>query len=214
MDGTEQLVQSVRIAVPPLAVMTDFFPRSYFCSNPSRACTVHTAASVPGTLSATFYLSTLAGLPTPNITCLDGTTLQLRGYASPGMLYEILAKIQQSGPANGTAGCAMDTQTGASVLFTKGSTEAWVSWVGGTEYSMDAGNAAGGYTFKGADPHAELVGLLEKVATQSVGTALASHIADYQSALGGFSLDLGQKVDSVKTTEVLFEEYKTDIGNP
>jgi alpha-L-fucosidase 2 len=130
------------------------------------------------------------------------------------MLYEILAKVQQSGPANSTAGCAVDTKTGAAGLFTKGSTEAWVSWVGGTEYSMDTGNAASGYTFKGPDPHAQLVGLVAKVATQSVGTALASHIVDYESALGGFSLNLGQKADNAKTTDALFKEYTTDVGNP
>ncbi|KAG9098204.1 hypothetical protein FRC06_006652, partial [Ceratobasidium sp. 370] len=191
------------------------FNRSYFCSNPSRACTVHTAATTPGAFSATFSLTPLPDLPSPNTTCLDGTTLQVRGYAaSPGMLYEILAKVQQSGPANSTAGCTSDAKTGKALLFTRGSTEAWVSWVGGTEYSMETGNAASGYTFKGADPHAQLLGLVAKVAMQSVGTALAAHIADYQSALGGFSLNLGQKTDIVKTTDLIFKEYKTDVGNP
>ncbi|KAG9075804.1 hypothetical protein FS749_012490 [Ceratobasidium sp. UAMH 11750] len=191
------------------------FSRSYFCSNPSRACTVHTAATTPGAFSATFSLTPLPDLPAPNITCLDSTTLQLRGYAaSPGMLYEILAKVQQHGPANSTAGCVLDAKTGMALLFTKGSTEAWISWVGGTEYSMETGNAASGYTFKGADPHTQLLGLVAKVATQSVGAALAAHIADYRNALGGFSLNLGQKTDTVKTTDLLFKEYKTDIGKP
>ncbi|KAG8714504.1 hypothetical protein FRC09_017542 [Ceratobasidium sp. 395] len=190
------------------------FSRTYFCSNPSRACTIHTNASAAGALSATFSLTSLAELPAPNVTCLDATTLQLRGYAaSPGMLYEILAKIGHAGPTDSSAGCKSD-QTGKPILFTNGSTEAWVTWVGGTEFSMDTGNAAGGYRFKGADPHAQLVGLLAKAITQSPATALASHIEDYQRALGGFNLNLGQKVDTTKTTDVLKKEYKTDIGNP
>ncbi|KAG8783850.1 hypothetical protein FRC12_019297 [Ceratobasidium sp. 428] len=191
------------------------FNRSYFCSNPSRACNVHTVASTPGALSATYFLNPIPDLPTPNITCLDKTTLQLRGYASsPGMLYEILAKVQQSGPANSTAGCTVDATTGQAQLFTKGSTEAWLTWVGGTDYSMETGNAANGFSFKGMDPHTQLMGLVAKVAAQSVGSSLASHIADYQNALGGFSLSLGQKTDTVKTTDQLFREYKTDVGNP
>ncbi|KAF8604840.1 hypothetical protein BDV93DRAFT_507380 [Ceratobasidium sp. AG-I] len=99
---------------------------SYFCSNPSRACTVHTVASTPGALSATFSFASLDGLPTPNITCLDSTTLQLRGYASsPGMVYEVLAKVQQSGPTNATAGCVADSKTKAALLVTQNATEAW-----------------------------------------------------------------------------------------
>ncbi|CAE7084096.1 unnamed protein product [Rhizoctonia solani] len=194
---------------------TGSFNRTYFCSNPTRACTVHTVSSTPGGFSATFSFSSLDGLPTRNITCLDSSTIQLRGYAaSPGMLYEILGKIRQTGPANSSAGCAADAKSGGAVLVAKGSTEAWVDWVGGTEYSMETGNAASGYTFKGPDPHAGLVGLLAKAYGESAATGLARHIADYRSALGGFSLNIGQKFDGSKTTAQLRKEYKTDIGNP
>ncbi|KAH7337881.1 glycoside hydrolase family 95 protein [Rhizoctonia solani] len=190
------------------------FNRTYFCSNPTRACTVHTTSTTPGGFSATFSFSSLEGLPTRNITCLDSSTIQLRGYAgSPGMVYEILGKIQQSGPANSSAGCSVDAKSGDAVLVTKGSTEAWVRWVGGTEYSMETGNAASGYTFKGADPHGELVRLLAKASGENVAMALATHMADYRSALGGFSLNIGQKFDSTKTTAQLRNEYKTDVGN-
>ncbi|QRW25623.1 glycoside hydrolase family 95 protein [Rhizoctonia solani] len=191
------------------------FNRTYFCSNPTRACTVHTASSAPGAFSATFSFSSLDGLPTRNITCLDTSTIQLRGYAaSPGMLYEILASIRHAGPAGSSAACVVDGKSGDAVLVTKGSTEAWVSWVGGTEYSMETGNAQSRYTFKGADPHGELVGLLAKAGKESVGNGLANHIGDYRAALGGFSLDIGQKMEKTKTTAELRKEYKTDVGNP
>ncbi|KAG9100496.1 hypothetical protein FRC06_004095 [Ceratobasidium sp. 370] len=191
------------------------FNRTYFCSNPSRACTVHTAVTTPGAFSATFSLIPDSQIPTPKMTCLDNATLQVRGYiGQPGMLYEILAKVQQSGPANSTAGCTVDDKTGQPLLFAKGSTEAWVSWVGGTEYSMETGNAASGYTFKGADPHAQLVDLIAKATSKSAAAALPEHIADYQSALGGFSLDLGQKVNTVDTTFDIIKAYRTDRGDP
>lgn len=79
---------------------------------------------------------------------------------------------------------------------------------------METGNAASGYSFKGPDPHAGLVALISNASKQPVAVALAAHIADYRVALGGFSLSLGQKTELVKTTAELYDEYKTDIGNP
>ncbi|KEP50433.1 glycoside hydrolase family 95 protein [Rhizoctonia solani 123E] len=191
------------------------FNRTYFCSNPTRACTVHTVSSTPGGFTANFSFSSLLGLPTPNITCLDTSTIWLRGYVgSPGMLYEILGTIQQTGPSNSTGRCILDANSGHAVLVVNGSTEAWVSWVGGTEYSMETGNAASGYTFKGADPHIGLIALLMKATAQNMVTSLATHIADYRSALGGFSLNIGQKFGNTKNTAELRKEYKTDTGNP
>ncbi|KAF8749877.1 Glycosyl hydrolase family 65, N-terminal domain [Rhizoctonia solani] len=171
------------------------FNRTYFCSNPTRACTVHTASSAPGAFSATFSFSSLDGLPTRNITCLDTSTIQLRGYAaSPGMLYEILASIRHAGPAGSSAACVVDGKSGDAVLVTKGSTEAWVSWVGGTEYSMETGNAQsreGERREWAGESHWGLPG--------STGRVLAGH---------------GQKMEKTKTTAELRKEYKTDVGNP
>ncbi|CAE6504983.1 unnamed protein product [Rhizoctonia solani] len=191
------------------------FNRTYFCSNPTQACSVHTVSSTPGGFTANFSFSSLFLQPTRNITCLDNSTIQVRGYAgAPGMLYEILGRIHQSGPSNSTAECTVDAESGNTVLAVKGSTEAWFSWVGGTEYSMETGNAASRYTFKGADPHIGLVSLLAEASAQNAATALATHVADYRSALGGFSLNIGQKFDNTKTTAQLRKEYRTDVGDP
>ncbi|KAJ1304162.1 hypothetical protein OPQ81_008562 [Rhizoctonia solani] len=192
-----------------------WFNRTYFCSNPTRACTIHTVSSTKGAYSANYSFSSLAGLPDRNVTCLDDETLQLRGYVGPpGMLYELLAKIQKSGPGGGTVKCDIDPTTGDAQLVADRTTEAWVTWVGGTDYSMDAGNAAHGYSFKGPDPHDDLVSLLTKATSQRVDYSLETHVADYQKALGGFSLDVGQDFDGTKTTAELMDEYKTDEGNP
>ncbi|KEP47282.1 glycoside hydrolase family 95 protein [Rhizoctonia solani 123E] len=126
------------------------FKRTYFCSNPTQACTVHTISSTKGGYSATYSFSSLDGLPKRNITCLDSTTARLRGYVGPpGMLYELLAKIHKSDAGGGSAKCVIDSTTGDAQLVANGTTEAWVTWVGGTEYSMDAGDAAHNYSFKG-----------------------------------------------------------------
>ncbi|CAE6463560.1 unnamed protein product [Rhizoctonia solani] len=190
------------------------FNRTYFCSNPTRACTVHTVTSNAGAYSAAYSFSSLKGLPKRNITCLDDTTAQLRGTVGPpGMLYELLAQIQNSGP-DGTVQCTIDPASGEAQLVANGTTEAWVTWVGGTEYSMDAGDAAHGYSFKGPDPHGGLVTLLKEASSQSVSSALKIHVADYQKALGGFSLDIGQEFDSTRTTAELVDNYTTNEGNP
>ncbi|KAF8737327.1 Glycosyl hydrolase family 65, N-terminal domain, partial [Rhizoctonia solani] len=190
------------------------FNRTYFCSNPTRACTVHTITSNAGAYSATYSFSSLKGLPKRNITCLDDTTAQLRGTVGPpGMLYELLAQIQNSGP-DGTVQCTIDPASGEAQLVANGTTEAWVTWVGGTEYSMDAGDAAHGYSFKGPDPHGGLVTLLKEASSQNVSSALKIHVADYQKALGGFSLDIGQEFDSTRTTAELVDNYTTNEGNP
>ncbi|CAE6473315.1 unnamed protein product [Rhizoctonia solani] len=190
------------------------FNRTYFCSSPTRACTVHTASSNAGAYSATYSFSSLQGLPERNITCLDDTTAQLRGYVGPpGMLYELQAKIQKLG-SGGTVHCTINPATGEAELIANETTEAWVTWVGGTEYSMDSGNSAHGYSFKGPDPHEDLVSLLTKASSQDISSALKEHVADYQKALGGFSLKIGQEFDSTKTTAELIDSYTTDTGNP
>ncbi|CCO32224.1 hypothetical protein BN14_06278 [Rhizoctonia solani AG-1 IB] len=190
------------------------FNRTYFCSNPTRACTVYTTASNAAAYSATYSFSSLQGLPKRNVTCLDDTTAQLRGYVGPpGILYELLAKIQSSGPG-GSVRCTLNPTTGEAELIANATAEAWVTWVGGTDYSMNAGNSAHGYSFKGPDPHEALVSLLTKTSVQAVGTALENHVRDYQNALGGFSLDIGQEFDRTKTTAELIDNYTTSEGNP
>ncbi|KAJ7439708.1 hypothetical protein B0H11DRAFT_2355108 [Mycena galericulata] len=55
-------------------------------------------------LSFAFSSSLEDGLPTPNITCLDSSTLRVRGCAGvPGMLYEMLGRVRATG---GIISCA------------------------------------------------------------------------------------------------------------
>lgn len=79
---------------------------------------------------------------------------------------------------------------------------------------METGNAASGYSFKGADPHLELVELIAIAGQQTLDDIARVHSADYRAAMGLFSLDLGQKVDGSRTTAQLKKEYRTDVGNP
>ena len=141
--------------------------------------------------------------------------MQLRGLLSTsGMVYEILAQAQQIGLKNYTASCITNTRSGETSLVAHNATEIWLSWVGSTDYSMETGNAASGYQFKGADPHQELVQLIASLNQHTINDAATAHFSDYRSALGGFSLNLGQKADGSKTTAQLKQEYQVDVGNP
>ncbi|KDQ10794.1 glycoside hydrolase family 95 protein [Botryobasidium botryosum FD-172 SS1] len=187
--------------------------RETFCSYPSQACYHRIASSSNATLPSTTFAFAPSDslLPTPNVTCLDSSTLQLRGFASePGMLYEILGKVQST---NGRVACASLDASNATISVT-GGTETWITWVGSTEYSMDAGNANSNFSFRGADPHAALT-LLLPLASSSYQNALAQHVADINATLyGRFSLSLGQAPQLDIPTDQIRAVYQVDKGDP
>lgn len=156
---------------------------------------------------------TLSGLPTPNVTCLDNSTLQLTGLvADPGMSYELLASVKSTG---GSISCThvLGSSPNAT-LVVSGASTAWVIWAGGTNYDMNAGDLAHNFSFQGSDPHATLISLLSTANKQSYSSLFSAHQADYQATLGKFSLDLGQKPDLNTPTDILQSQYQTDTGNP
>jgi alpha-L-fucosidase 2 len=126
------------------------------------------------------------------------------------MSYEILAFVNSTG---GRVSCAKDASGVPTIIVTK-ATDAWVVWVGGTNYDMNAGDAAHDFSFRGSDPHASLITLLRAASSQEYTSLLAAHEHDYKSVLNKFALDLGQRPDLNTPTDVLKANYKTDIGNP
>jgi alpha-L-fucosidase 2 len=196
------------------------FTRETFCSNPTEACSHHISVS-KGTLPASSFTFSSAledQLPTPNITCLDASTLRVRGTAgTPGMIYEILGRVRSTG---GKVACTplpvpTGTPVNATVSVTGPATEAWISWVGGTEFNQDAGDAAHDFSFQGPDPHAAVLALISgSPSTASYASLRSQHFADVKEAFGAFTLDLGQTADLTKSTDVLINAYETNVGNP
>ncbi|KAJ7705329.1 glycoside hydrolase family 95 protein [Mycena rosella] len=193
------------------------FARETFCSHPTQACTQHisTTTTLPP-VSFAFSSALETGLPTPNITCLDSSTLRVRGTAGvPGMLYEMLARVRSTGGKVACTPVAGSATPNATVAVTGRTTEAWISWVGGTEYSADAGDVAHGFSFRGPDPHAAVLALLSGTVSSAAYTALrAQHFADVDTALHTFSLDLGQTAQLAMSTDALINAYQVDAGNP
>lgn len=166
-------------------------------------------------LTYAFSISAEAGLPTPNVTCLDNSTLSVRGYVNnPGMLYEILAQVVAPGSTTACSAISGSSPPNAT-LSVNGASEAWISWVGDTNYDMAAGSAAFNYSFQGPDPHNYLVGLLASTHLQSTSysSILAEHVADYQSIMEPFSLSLGQIPDFSMPTDQIVASYQTNVGN-
>jgi alpha-L-fucosidase 2 len=195
-----------------------------FCSHPSGACVQHMMTSSAITLPAithTFSPLSENGLPTPNITCFDNSTLKVRGLvAKPGMLYEFLARAQAVNP-NGTVSISCNPARSSTkgmvnaTLTISGATESWLTWVGGTEYDQDAGDRAHGFTFRGPDPHAFLSSLLGSATSPSLTYAsiLSAHTNDFTTVMSPFALSLGQSPNLSNSTDKLVAAYKTDVGD-
>jgi len=153
------------------------------------------------------------------VSCFDNTTLLIRGTPdNPGMTFEILARVQTS-PVN-RATCSPATGSGNATISVNGATSSWMTWVGGTDFNQDAGDAAHSFSFKGPDPHSSLVSLLTGLSSQSASSPsslLNAHIADITSTLSTkspFQLSLGQKTDFSTPTDQLVAAYQVDTGNP
>ncbi|KIY64807.1 glycoside hydrolase family 95 protein [Cylindrobasidium torrendii FP15055 ss-10] len=188
------------------------YTRSLFCSYPSKACTSHTTSSADSLPLLTYAFSSdlQADLPNGNVTCLDSTTLVLRGNApsEPGMLYELVGRVDYTG---GNVSCSAISDTNATISVT-GASSARIVWLGDTEYSIDAGDEAHGFSFKGDDPHDKLVASFPDTAYND---SLQEHLADVEQLFSvDFSLDIGQTVDLNTPTDELVNAYQTDVGNP
>ena len=158
-------------------------------------------------------------LPPPNVTCLGNDTLKLTGVvADPGMLYELLATVV--GAPGSTFSCASavnanDSSLANATITISNATSAYVAWVGGTNYDIDAGDAGHNFSFAGLDPHGALTATLSAVVTQRYDQLLSAHISAFQATLySTFSLDLGQTPNLDTPTDQLKNAYTYDVGDP
>ncbi|CAL1710806.1 unnamed protein product [Somion occarium] len=192
--------------------------RTSFCSNPSKSCTQQLkSSSILPEVTYAFDSGIELGLPQPVVSCFDHNTLILRGsVVKSQMTYEFIGRVNAAG-ASARVNCT-PTGSGNATIIVSGASTSSITWVGATDYDMDAGNAAHSFSFKGNDPHSGLVATLNTASP--IGAPLSSftslmntHVKSYQSFLGGFSLSLGQKVDLTRSTDELVAAYQTDVGD-
>jgi alpha-L-fucosidase 2 len=100
-------------------------------------------------------------------------------------------------------------------LNISGASESWFTWVGGTEYDLDAGDKAHGFTFRGQDPHESLSNLLASATSPSLtyASVLSTHTTDFASVISPFALSLGQSADLTNSTDKLVAAYQSGVGN-
>lgn len=132
------------------------------------------------------------------------------------MDFEILARVQTVPP--NLAHC-LTSNTINTTITVEGADSAWITWVGGTNFDQDAGDAVHSFTFQGVDPHDALVSLLGTAATSSnsYSSLFAQHTADVASGLStgnSFQLSLGQTPNLCNSTDELVASYEVDTGNP
>ncbi|EIW55988.1 glycoside hydrolase family 95 protein [Trametes versicolor FP-101664 SS1] len=193
------------------------FTRETFCSHPAEACIQHiNSSSTLPALTFAYSVAAESGIPTPTVICFDNSTLQITGTASdPGMAFEILARVTalSSGDASPSVSC---TPSGTNATITvNGAQDITLTWVGGTNYDMSAGDAAHDFSFQGADPHDALLALLTPAtaSSSSFDSLRSVHADDFASVITQFALDLGQTPDFDTPTDVLKAQYETDVGN-
>lgn len=196
-----------------------------FCSHPAGACFQYLATNGSTPLpTITYAFSPLmeAGLPAPNITCLDNSTISVRGLVSnPGMLYEILGKVLTLNLNEAVSVSCNPTRSATkgmhnATLTVVGASEAGFTWVGGTNYDINAGDKWHDFSFRGSDPHVALLSLLTSMTSSTISYAsiVSSHISDYTAVMSPFALSLGQRPNLTVPTDKLVEAYKTDVGDP
>ncbi len=141
----------------------------------------------------------------------------VNGFVSePGMSYALIFRVFSSSSAH--IQCIQQPvpfgfPPNATLHLPASTQDAWITWVGDTEYDMDAGDVMHDFSFRGADPVTKLQSL-ELGGLSDYGALLSQHTADIKGVLAStFALDLGQTSDFTKPTDVLRAQYTVD-GQP
>ncbi|KAG8958561.1 hypothetical protein FRC03_009021 [Tulasnella sp. 419] len=129
------------------------------------------------------------------------------------MKYEFLARVQTK-PPNKARCIAPSASNSTATIKVTGATETWITWVAGTNYNINAGDAENDFSFEGPDPHKGLVKDLALATSKTYADIRQIHLDDYEDGLTSkFSLDLGQTPDFSKATDEQVEAYTADKGN-
>ncbi|KDR70259.1 hypothetical protein GALMADRAFT_230242 [Galerina marginata CBS 339.88] len=201
---------------------TDFV-RTTFCSNPTRACVQHVSSSTTAlpALTYSFTSSLEDGLPAPNITCRSSNSMLVSGLVStspPGMAYALIFTAFASSKS-ATVQCIQIPVTSNSPPIaqlhvvsspTDANKESWITWIGDTEYDMNAGDAAHNFSFRSESPVTKLAAI-PTTSFSDYKTLLKQHTDDISGFLyDSFALDLGQKANLNLPTDVLKAQYTID----
>ncbi|KAI5815291.1 glycoside hydrolase family 95 protein-like protein [Pyronema omphalodes] len=190
--------------------------RTYFCSFPQQACVYYLKSSsgvLPDvTVGFNNQLRAASNIPT-NISAISNTVI-MRGLAEntpEAMVYDARAAVVF--PGGKTRDLAMST---GELFVTSGTSgELWIVVAADTNYDINVGTAAQGYSFKGVDPADKVQGRILSVQKIPYASLLNQHIQDYEELYNQASIILPDPLSSVKKpTDQIVKEYDVNKGDP
>jgi alpha-L-fucosidase 2 len=145
--------------------------------------------------------------PTPSMTCVGNNGVVLRGKAEDtanSMDFEGQLIVTAQG---GKVSCK------GGVITVQGSKQFTTIVSSGTNFDQDNGNAAAKFSFKGADPHAQVTKNIKTASAKSFSTLQATHVTDYKQLYNSFKLSWNARsVDH--PTDVQVANYRVNPNNP
>ncbi|KZM26854.1 alpha-L-fucosidase [Ascochyta rabiei] len=197
---------------------------SAFCSYPDQVCVYAIRSEALPALEIRLG-NELVGSMLQNVTCFDGNGygnetahVRLRGVTQlgppEGMRYDAIARIV-SGSSVQTS-CTNSTGT-LNIVPGNGTTSIAIVVGAGTNYDAKKGTAEFGYSFRGEDPGPAVEANTRAAAAKTLENLLKSHIEDFLSLTGCFSLSLPDPLNSAETpTSELIARYnaKDTTGDP
>ncbi|KAF1347347.1 glycoside hydrolase family 95 protein-like protein [Lizonia empirigonia] len=201
------------------------FEMNAFCSFPDQVC-LYAIQSSKGLPALEVRLDNeLVEPELQNVTCLDGNGsgsetahVRLRGVTQlgppEGMRYDAIARVVSGSSVQ--ASCANGAGT-LSILPQNGTTSVAVIVGAGTNYDAKKGTAEFGYSFRGEDLGSAVEATTLAAAAKTLDKLRDSHVADFTSLTGRFSLSLPDPLKSEDTpTSELIARYNANdtAGDP
>lgn len=194
-----------------------------FCSFPGQVCVYAVQSSKDLPALEVRLDNELVKAELQNITCFDGQNngndtahVRLRGLTQlgppEGMRYDSIARLV-SGSRSQTI-CDSGTLT---ITPEVGTNSIAIVVGAGTNYDIKKGTTEFGYSYRGEDPSSAIQASTRAAAVQTLERLQQTHIEDFTSLTGRFSLSLPDTLNSVDTpTSELITHYnsKDAAGNP
>ncbi|KAF2709441.1 glycoside hydrolase family 95 protein [Pleomassaria siparia CBS 279.74] len=192
------------------------YTTAVFCSYPDQVCIYHLSSSATLPDISIKLENQLVNDTLIQSSCGDGY-VRLRGITQvgppDGMRYEGMARVTRSSSLS--LKCCERQPGTLIVLSTSGQRSVTVVVGAGTNYDQTKGNARDDFSFRGEDPETYIQNIAQGAASRDFQDLHDSHIADYQTLAGTFTLELPDPRDSSKEeTSLLFDRYRSSQGDP
>lgn len=173
------------------------FHREYLANHPDNVVVMRLSADRPGSQSFTTRITTPENRQ--SAVTADHGRVTLRGSLDEnGMVYESQLQVLAEG------GTVTDNADGT--VTVTGADSATLLLAANTDYAQHYPD------YRGADPHADVTGRVDKAVQAGYPTLRRRHLADFTSLTNRVSLDIGQQPSAIPTDELLKSYKGTSTG--